>query len=179
MDEARLRPHHSRTHSQLADNASDYQSSDDGYDYNVVDDAPEAQATKPKEIPAARTDQSAANTSAMRRPEVVDNAFAETMPHIFQRHAGGRRAKIPTDIDLDLEKGINGDEATSKAKLQKPVPTFTNIKLRWTMPEIGTRRVLQLNYDRADEGIQEPYLHDRADIKAQEPYLQRRRVRWQ
>lgn len=177
MDEARLRPHHSRTHSQVADNASDYQSSDDGYDYNVVDDAPEAQATKPKELSVARFDPITADTIALRRLETVDNAFTETKPHIFQRYAGGRRATIPIDIDLDLEQGINGDEATSRAELQPP--TFTNIKLRWTMPENKSGRVLQLIYDRADEGAQEPYLHDRADIKAQEPYLQRRRVRWQ
>ena len=179
MDPARLRPHHSGTHiSHAAAYASIVQNSDDGYDYNVVDDAPEAQATKPKEKLAARGDQNMADSSALGRSEAVDNAFPETT-HIFQRPAGGRRAKIPTDIDLDLEKGINGDKATSKFKPGGPVPKFTNIKLRWTMPEIESRRVLQLNYDREDEGAQEPHLHRRADRKAQEPYLQTERVRWQ
>lgn len=177
MDTARLRPRDSWTHSHAATYASIFQNSDDGYDYNVVDDAPEAQPTKPKEKLAARRDQNKADSSALERSETVDNASPETT-HIFQRPAGARRAKIPTDIDIDLEKGINGDKATSKFKLGGPVPTFTNIKLRWTMPEIESRRVLRLNYDREDERVHEPRLHSRASRKTQEPYLQRERVQW-
>ena len=148
----------------MLDNASDYQSSDDGYDYNVVDDAPEAQATKPKELDPVKP-QTPTEASAVGRPDLTDNAFAETLPHIFQRHAGGRRAKIPTD-ELDLEKGLNGSKATGEGESPKAIPKLTNIKLRWTMPEIDNRHKLSLNYDNVDLG-------------AQEPHLQRRRVRWQ
>ena len=164
MDAERLRPHHSRTQSQVLDNASDYQSSDDGYDYNVVDDAPEAQPTKPKEVHAFKP-QTPTEASVLERPGVTDNAFAETLPHIFQRHAGGRRAKIPTD-ELDLEKGLNGNRTAGQGESPKAIPKLTNIKLRWTMPEVDNRHTLRLNCDDMDLGTQEPH-------------LQRRRVRWQ
>jgi len=166
MDAARLRPHHSRTHSQANDYASDYQSSDDGYDYNIVDDAPEAQATKPKELDLPKPRQSLTQAGGLSRPDVADNVFTETMPHIFQRNAGGRRAKIPTDVEVDLEKGVKTRATGEDQELRKAVPEFRNIKLSWTMPEINSRRVLQLNYDKAD-------------VEFQEPYLQQRRVRWQ
>ena len=169
MDAERLRPHHSRTQSQVLDNASEYQSSDDGYDYNVVDDAPEAQLTKPKELDAvkAQTLTEASAFAAVGRPDLTDNAFAETSTstHIFQRHAGGRRAKIPTD-ELDLEKGLNGNSTTGEGESPKGIPKLINIKLRWTMPEVDNRHTLHLNCDDVDLG-------------AQDPHLQRRRVRWQ
>ena len=166
MDAARLRPHHSRTHSHASDYASDYQSSDDGYDYNNVEDAPEAQPTKPKALDLANFRQSPIEGNVQKKSDVADNAFTETMPHIFQRYAGGRRAKIPTDIDVDLEKGANGSASTDKKGSLNAAPKLTNIKLRWTMPEIKGKRMLHLNYDRAD-------------LESQQPYLQRRRVRWQ
>ena len=166
MDAARLRPHHSRSHSQVIDYASDYQSSDDGYDYNIVDDAPEAQATKPKTLDVPEPRQSLTQAGVLSRPDVADNVFTETMPRIFQRHGGGRRAKIPTDVEMDLEKGLDNPATGEDKEPRKAVPELKNIKLRWTMPEIDSRHVLQLNYDKAD-------------LELQEPYLQQRRVRWQ
>lgn len=166
MDAARLRPHHSRNHSQATDNTSDYQSSDDGYDYNIVDDSPEAQATKPKASDVPEPQQSLTQTGVWSRPDVADNVFTETMPHIFQRHAGGRRAKIPTDVEVDLEKGVETRATRGNEEPRKTVPELKNIKLGWTMPEINSRHVLQLNYDKSD-------------MEFQKPYLQQRRVRWQ
>lgn len=165
MDSARLRPHHSRVNSQSDDHASDYQSSDDGYDYNIVDDAPEAQPTKAKLFEPARISQPPSEISASKGLGDADNAFVETMPHIWQRHAGGRRAKIP-EVDLDLEKGDANGPVTNETQSPKAVPKVTNIKLRWTMPEVNGRRVLQLT-------------SSKPDAEVQEPYLQRRRVRWQ
>ena len=165
MDPARLRPHHSRGNSQSDDYASDYQSSDDGYDYNIVDDAPEAQPTKAKQFESAKLSQAPSEASASKGLEDADHAFTETMPHIWQRHAGGRRAKIP-EVDLDLEKGVGDGAVTNEKKSPKAAPTVTNIKLRWTMPEIKGQRVLQL-------------ISSKPDFEVQEQYLQRRRVRWQ
>lgn len=166
MDSARLRPHHSRVNSQSDDYASDYQSSDDGYDYNIVDDAPEAQPTVAKQFEPAKTSQAPSEAaSASKGLEDADNAFVETMPHIWQRHAGGRRAKIP-EVDLDLEKGVVDSAVTKEKESPKAVPNVTNIKLRWTMPEIEGRRILQLT-------------SSKPDFEIQEHYLQRRRVRWQ
>ena len=166
MDTVRLEPQHSRTHTQAIDFASDCQSSDDGYDYNNVDDAPEAEPTKPKELISATPRQTTFEASASRGPDVTDNAFIETKPYIFQRHAGGRRAKVPTDVDVDLEMGINNTLAKDKKESRKAVSELTNIKLRWTMPEIKGGRILQLD-------------SDKVDVEARENYLQRRRVRWQ
>ena len=156
----------SRPTGKSPDTASDYQSSDDGYDYNVVDDAPEAQPTKPMQADLFEPRRSPVEVFASRGPEDADNAFIETMPYIFQRHAGGRRAKIPTDIDMDLESGTNDNATTKEGKQRSSVPQLTNIKLRWTMPEIRGRHVLKINCDKVD-------------VEAQEPFLQRRRVRWQ
>ena len=167
MDSARLRPHHSRTHSQKPGNPSDYQSSDDGYDYNIVNDAPEAQPTKPQEIEPAKLRRTPTEVIPLGRLAIADNASARIMPHIFQRPAGGRRAKIPTDTDVDLEQGTNGgDTLVDENEPRKAAPELTNIKLQWTMLEINGRRVLQLK-------------SDKADVEVQQPYLQRRRVRWQ
>ena len=164
MDAARLKPH-TRTDSQREDHASDYQSSDDGYDYNIVDDAPEAQPTKAKEFKPAKVSQAPNQSSASRGLEDADIAFTETMPHIWQRQAGSRSAKIPY-IDPDLEKGISDSATTDKRKSLRAPPEVKNFKLRWSLPEIKGRRVLQL-----DAG--------RPDVEIQEHYLQRRRVRWQ
>ena len=165
MDPARLRPHLSRANSQSDDYASDHQSSDDGYDYNIVDDAPEAQPTKAKELQPTRSLQTPIQASASKGLGDADHAFTETMPHIWQRHAGGRRAKIP-EVNLDLEKGVSDGAATHADRLSKASPKVTSIKLRWTMPEIKGLRVLQLN-------------SGHPDVEVQEHYLQRRRVRWQ
>ena len=166
MDSARLRPHHSRENSQGVDYASDYQSSDDGYDYNVVDQAPEAQPTKAKKSAPPKFARTPTVVVASKGHEDADHAFAETMPHIWQRHAGGRRAKIPA-IELDLEKGASDavtiDEKEAQSKLW---PKLTSIKLRWTMSENQGKRVLQL-------------VSGTPDVEIQKPYLQRRRVRWQ
>ena len=166
MDAVRVETQRSRTNRQTPDNVSDYQSSDDGYDYNIIDDAPEAQPTKPKEVELVEPRHSPAEAFASRRPDDADNVFTETMPYIFQRHAGGRRAKTPTDVDLDLEKGTNGSATIDEKEPQTVPPELMNIRLRWTMPEIKGHHVLQLN-------------SDKADVEAKEPYLQRRRVRWQ
>ena len=166
MDPGRLRPHHSRANSQSDGYAADYQSSDDGYDYNIVDDAPEAQPTKAKQVKPAKTSRASIEPSASQGLEDADHAFIETMPHIWQRHAGGRRAKIP-EVDLDLEKGaVSDDAATDEKESPRAAPEVINIKLRWTMPEIEGRRVLHLD-------------SSKSDAEVQEPYLQRRRVRWQ
>ena len=165
MDPGRLRPHHSRANSQSNDCASDHQSSDDGYDYNNVDDAPEEQPTKAKQLETvvpAKTSQAPTELSASKD---ADHAFTETMPHIWQRYAGGRRAKIP-EVDLDLETGVGNGAATGERDLPKAAPKATSIKLRWTMPKIKGRRVLRLE-------------SGKPDVEVQEHYLQRRRVRWQ
>lgn len=164
MDSARLRPHHSRTNSQSNDYASDYQSSDDGYDYNIVDDAPEAQPTKAKLFKPAKSFQPRIEANASKGLEDTDLVFTETMPHIWQRHAGGRRARIP-EVDLDLEKGVGDGAARHADHSPKVAPEVNNIKLRWTMPKIDGRRVLQLE-------------SSKPDVEVQEHYLQRRRVRW-
>ncbi len=165
MDPDRLRPHRSRANSRNSGYASDRQSSDDGYDYNDVDDAPESVSTKAKEFTPANPSQALIEPSASKGREDADHAFTETMPHIWQRHAGGRRAKIP-DVDLDLEKGRSDGAATGKNEPPTAAPTVTSIKLRWTMPEIKGRRVLRLE-------------SGKPDVEVQEHYLQRRRVRWQ
>ena len=164
MDPARLRPHHSRANSQSDDYTSDHQSSDDGYDYNIVDDAPEAKPTIAKEIRPANSLQASTEASASKGLGDADHAFTETMPHIWQRQVGGRRAKIP-EIDLDLEKGVNDSGATNAKRPSKTASEVTSIRLRWTMPEIKNQRVLQLSSGRPDSEVQEQY-------------LQRRRVRW-
>ena len=87
------------------------------------------------------------------------------MPDIYQRYAGGRRAKIP-EIDLDLEMGIDDGTTKNEDCTREAIPEVTSIKLRWTMLEADNRRVLALNTGTPDVGLQEPY-------------LQRRRVRWQ
>lgn len=165
MDTARLRPHHSRANSQSNDYASDSQNSDDGYDYNIVDDAPEAQPTKAKELKPPKIHLASIEASASTALADADHAFIETRPHIWQRQAGGRRAKMP-EVDLDLEKGVDGVAATDEEESPKAAPEVTNIQLRWTLPEIKGQRVLQLTSSKLDVGIQEQY-------------LQRRRVRWQ
>ena len=164
MDSARLTPHPSRANSQSDYYASDNQNSDDGYDYNIIDDAPEAQPTKVKKFKSAKGPQDI-EASASKGLEDADHAFTQTMPHIWQRHAGGRRAKIP-EVDLDLEKGVGHGAATDGKEPSKAAPEVTNIKLRWTMPEINGRHVLQLS-------------SSKSDVEVQEHYLQRRRVRWQ
>ena len=67
---------------------------------------------------------------------------------------------------MDLEKGINLGATADEKKLRRAASELRHIKLRWTMPENNGRRVLELE-------------HDKADVEVQEPYLQRRRVRWQ
>lgn len=167
MELAPLRPHHSRDNSQSDGYSSDYQNSDDGYDYNIVDDAPEARPTKAKQFRSAKSPQAPIGASASKGLEDADHAFTETMQHIWQRQAGGRRAKIP-EVDLDLEKGVGSSAgaATEKENSPKAAAEVININLRWTMPEIKGRRVLQLT-------------SSKPDVKVQENYLQRRRVRWQ
>ncbi len=165
MDPHSLRPHHSRANSQNDEYASDRQSSDDGYDYNNVDDAPEAEPTKAKEIKPVKTSPAPVEARASKGREDADPAFTETMPHIWQRQAGGRRAKIP-EVELDLEKGLSNEAAAGEKKPPQAAPTVTSIKLRWTMPEIEGRRVLRLE-------------SGKPDVNVQEHYLQRRRVRWQ
>ena len=162
MDAARLKLH-SRIDSQRDDHASDYQSSDDNYDYNTVDDALEAQPTKAIEFHPAKIPQAPYVRRASRELEDADNAFTETMTHIWQRHAGGRRAKIP-DVNLDLETGISDGATKNKSKPPRAAPEVKNIKLRWNLPEIKGRRVLQLDSGKPDLEVPD--------------YLQRHRVRW-
>lgn len=59
---------------------------------------------------------SPAEAFASRRPDDADDAFTETMPYIFQRRTGGRRAKIPNDMDLDLEMGEPTHESSEICK---------------------------------------------------------------
>lgn len=155
MDPRRLRPHHSHQNSQTDGEISEYQDSDDGYDYNVVDPPPEAHLTTPKELPAALRGQGHAQVNGLSKPGVQDSVSPDPMTHIFQRQAGGRRAKIPTDIDL--EKG----SVKGEAKVPRPM----NVKLRWTMQKTKGKETLKLEYDSHDGDVQEPY-------------LQRRRVQW-
>ena len=155
---ASLSPQLSRSNSQSNPNASDYQSSDDGYDYNMVDDGPEREPTK--HALASRANEK--DATAVRRSEDPDHAFAETEPHIWQRPAGGRRAKLPED----LERGIVDNTTINGNAPAQSKPEVISIRLRWTMPDIKGRRHLALNAGRAE-------------LDVPEPGLQRRRVRWQ
>ena len=156
---ASLSPQLSRSNSQSNLNSLDYQSSDDGYDYNMVDDGPERELTR-RNISSLEILQR--DTNAPRRSEERDHEFTETAPHIWQRHAGGRRAKLPDD----LEHGIVDDTITNGNAPTQPKPEMINIRLRWTMPDIEGRRHLALNAGKAE-------------LDGPEPGLQRRRVRWQ
>ena len=155
---ASLSPQRSRSNSQSNLNASDYQSSDDGYDYNMVDEGPEREPTK-NALDSQGNDK---DTTAVRRSEDPDHAFAETEPHIWKRPAGGRRAKLPEDV----ERGIVENTTTNGIELTQLKPKVNNVRLRWTMPEINGRRHLALNAGTAE-------------LDMPEPGLQRRRVRWQ
>ena len=154
---ASLSPQLSSSNSQSNLNASDYQSSDDGYDYNMVDDGPEREPTRRdvSDIEIMQRD-----TNAPRRSDEPDHALPA--PHIWQRHAGGRRAKLPDD----LEYGIVDDIMTNGIELTKLKPGVINIRLRWTMPEIEGRRLLALNAGKAEPDVLGTG-------------LQRQRVRWQ
>lgn len=155
---ASLSPQLSRSNSQ-SNLASDYQSSDDGYDYNMVDDAPEREPTRknPLDFPVNERD-----ATAVRRSEEPDHAYTEIEHHIWQRYAGGRRAKLPGDV----ESGIVDETITNGNAPPQSRPEVVNIRLRWTMPEVEGRRHLALNAGQAE-------------LDAPGPGLQRRRVRWQ
>lgn len=155
---ASLSPQLSRSNSQTNLNSPDYQSSDDGYDYNMVDDGPEREPTR-RNVSSLEIMQR--DTNAPRRSEERDHEFTETAPHIWQRHAGGRRAKLP-----DEEHGIVNDTTTNGIALAQLNPEMNNIRLRWTMPDIEGRRQLALEAGKAE-------------LDGPEPGLQRRRVRWQ
>ena len=157
---ASLSPQLSRSNSQSNFHASDYQSSDDGYDYNMVDDGPEREPTRknPLDLPVNQKD-----ATAVRRSEEPDHAFTETEDLIWQRYAGGRRAKLPGG---DLESGIIDDTIPNGNAPTKSEPEVVSIRLRWTMPEVGGRRHLALNAGKAE-------------LDTPGPGLQRRRVRWQ
>ena len=156
---ASLSPQLSRSNSQSNLNASDYQSSDDGYDYNMVDDGPEREPTRknPLDLPVNEKD-----GTAVRRSEEPDHAYTEIEHHIWQRYAGGRRAKLPGDV----ESGIADDTITNGNAPTQSKPEVVHIRLRWTMPEVKGRRHLALNAGKAE-------------LDAPGPGLQRRRVRWQ
>ena len=139
-------------------NSQHYFSSDDGYDYNMVDDGPEREPTK--NVLDSQVHEK--DATAVRRSEDPDHAFTETAPHIWQRHAGGRRAKLPDD----LEHGIVDDTITNGNIPIESKPEVISIRLGWTMLEIEGRRHLVLNAGK-----------DELDVP--EPGLQRRRVRWQ
>ena len=149
----------SRPYSQSNLNASDSQSSDDGYDYKMLDDGPERKPTE-RSIFDLQVIQKDAH--ALRRTDELDHAFTETAPHIWQRHAGGRRAKLPDD----LEHGIVEDKISNGNAPTQSKPEVISIRLRWTMPEIEGRRHLALEAGKAE-------------LDVPEPGLQRRRVRWQ
>ena len=156
---ASLSPQLSRSNSQNNLNSSDYQSSDDGYDYNMVDDGPEREPTR-RNVSSLEIIPKDAN--APRRSDEPDHAFTETAPHIWQRHAGGRRAKLPDDLELGVIDNtiINGNAPTHSK------PEVISIRLRWTMPESEGRRHLALNAGKPE-------------LDVPERGLQRRRVRWQ
>ena len=156
---ASLSPPLSRSNSQSNLNASDYRSSDDGYDYNMVDDGPEREPTR-RNVSSLEIVQK--DTDALRRSDEPDHAFTETAPYIWQRQAGGRRAKLPDDP----EHGIVDDTRTNGNAPTLPKPKVVSIGLRWTMPEIEGQRYLALNAGKAE-------------LDVPEPGLQRRRVRWQ
>lgn len=156
---ASLSPQLSRSNSQSNLNSLDYQSSDDGYDYNMVDDGPEREPTR-RNLSSLEIIQR--DTNAPRRSDERDHAFTETAPYIWQRHAGGRRAKLPDD----LEHGVVDDTMTNGSAPTQSKPEVISIRLRWTMPESEGRRHLALNAGKAE-------------LDVPEPGLQRRRVRWQ
>ena len=142
----------------------DNHDADDGYDYNMVDDGPEDEPTRERRPAYYR--QPPLEHGVLNRADFVNDSFTETTPHIFQRRAGGRRAKIPIDVDADLGRRTNSIEVTDRERSQKVIPESACINLRWTMPEIDGRHVLQLSYARTDEDLEQAF-------------LQRQRVRWQ
>ena len=155
---ASLSPQVSRSNFQSNLNSSDYRSSDDGYDYNMIDDGPEREPTW-RNVSSLGIIQN--DTNAPRRSDEPDHEFNETAPNIYQRHAGGRRAKLP-----DEEHGIVPVTMTNGNAPIESKPEVISIRLRWTMPESEGRRQLVLNAGKAE--LDDP-----------EPGLQRRRVRWQ
>ena len=157
---ASLSPQLSRSNSQSNFNASEYQSSDDGYDYNMVDDGPEREPTQKNALDLQVNEKDA---TAVRRSEEPDHAYTEIEHHIWKRTAGGRRAKLPGG---DLESGIVDDTITNGNAPTQSKPEVVSIRLRWTMPEVNGRRHLALNAGKAE-------------LVPPGPGLQRRRVRWQ
>ena len=155
---ASLSPQLSRSNSQ-SNLASDYQTSDDGYDYNLLDDGAERDPTRKNPLDIPMNEKGA---TAVRRSEEPDHAYTEIEHHIWQRYAGGRRAKLPGD----LESGVADDTVPNGNAPTQSKPEVVSIRLRWTMPEVKGRRHLALNAGKAE-------------LVAPGPGLQRRRVRWQ
>ena len=164
---ASLSPQLSRSNSQSNLNASEYQSSDDGYDYNMVDDGPEREPTRKTPLDLRVNEKDA---TAVRRSEEPDHAYTESEDLIWQRYAGGRRAKLPGDLESgivdDTTPNVNGPTPPNGNGPTPPKPKVESIRLRWTMPELKGRRHLALNAGKAE-------------LDAPGPGLQRRRVRWQ
>ena len=144
----------------------DNHDADDGYDYNMVDDGPEAEPTKPKESDPVKSRSTPTDFSTLSGADGTHDSLVEVIPHIFQRRAGGRRAKVPTDIDADLEKGMDGSEIIDREKPRDVDSESAHINLCWTMTEIDGRRIPQLSCDKTDK-------------VAQKPPAKRQRVRWQ
>ena len=98
-----LPPQPSRRNSQSNALDQDQRNSDDGYDYNSVDEAPEAEPTKVKvqsEAPGHAQDGSPGPPTLLKNGE-PDVTFEETRPNIYQRRFAGRWAQVP-----DPEKAI-------------------------------------------------------------------------
>ena len=91
-----------------------------------------------------------------------DLALTETAPHTSQRHAGGRRTKLPNDPEYGIVDNaiINGNTPIESK------PEVISIRLGWTMLDIEGGRHLVLNAGKAEPDVPGPG-------------LQGGRVRWQ
>ena len=157
---ASLSPKLSRSNSQSNLNASYYQSSDHGYDYNMVDDGPEREPTR-KNVSILEMLQRDVNTMVSMSPQLSrsnsqtnlnssdyqraddgydynmvddgpENTYTKTEPHIWQRPAGGRREKLP-----DGEPSLIEAAERCGASLEKLKKHAYDSKAKYTR---GTKR---------------------------------------
>ena len=138
--------HHDTQNSVLE---QDQQSSDDGYDYNRVDEAPEAEATV-KALGQIYPDQQndLPNISTTLKEGDSSAAFEETRPDIYQRRFAGRYAQVPDEEKANLN-GAAADRQESQPRHETDLSTASrdsakarHIALSWSS---ARRDVLQLN----------------------------------
>ena len=147
-----LTPRHSRRNSQSNAYDQDQQSSDDGYDYNRVEEAPEAEATVKAQAPVSAGQQSILpDLSSTLKDGDPGAAFEEIRPDIYQRSFAGRYAQVP-DQEKAVVNGTATDHRESQARIETDLSTASrdsskarHIALTWTLARRDTKFILQLN----------------------------------